>query len=66
MKTTEVVESLSTIQPDVLFQRIPAYFKIQSTEWEQIYTFKLNTFTVFGVDFQSQQNSSLIKWEWVY
>ena len=27
-KTTAVVESLSTIQPDVLFQRIPAYFKI--------------------------------------
>ena len=34
MKTTAVVESLSTIQPDVLFQRLPAYFKIQSTEWE--------------------------------
>ena len=28
MKTTAVVESLSTIQPDVLFQRLPAYFKI--------------------------------------
>ena len=27
MKTTVVVESLSTIQPDVLFQRLPAYFK---------------------------------------
>ena len=27
-KTTAVVESLSTIQPDVLFQRLPAYFKI--------------------------------------
>ena len=27
MKTTAVVESLSTIQPDVLFQRLPAYFK---------------------------------------
>ena len=26
-KTTVVVESLSTIQPDVLFQRLPAYFK---------------------------------------
>ena len=26
-KTTAVVESLSTIQPDVLFQRLPAYFK---------------------------------------
>ena len=25
---TVVVESLSTIQPDVLFQRLPAYFKI--------------------------------------
>ena len=34
MKTTAVVESLSTIQPDVLFQRLPAYFKIESTEWE--------------------------------
>ena len=34
MKTTAVVESLSTIQPDVLFQRLPAYFKMQSTEWE--------------------------------
>ena len=29
MKTTAVVESLSTIQPDVLFQRLSAYFKIQ-------------------------------------
>ena len=28
MKTTSVVESLSTIQPDVLFQRLPAYFKV--------------------------------------
>ena len=28
-KTTAVVESLSTIQPDVLFQRIPAYFNIK-------------------------------------
>ena len=28
MKTTAVVESLSTIQPVVLFQRLPAYFKI--------------------------------------
>ena len=27
MKTTAVVESLSTIQPDVLFQRLPDYFK---------------------------------------
>ena len=27
MKTTAVVESLSTIQPDVLFLRLPAYFK---------------------------------------
>ena len=27
MKTTAVVESLSTIQPDVLFQTLPAYFK---------------------------------------
>ena len=27
MKTTAVVESLSTIQPDVQFQRLPAYFK---------------------------------------
>ena len=26
-KTTVVVESLSKIQPDVLFQRLPAYFK---------------------------------------
>ena len=26
-KTTAVVESLSTIQPDVLFQRLPAYFQ---------------------------------------
>ena len=34
MKTTAIVESLSTIQPDVLFQRLPAYFKIQSTELE--------------------------------
>ena len=29
MKTTAVVESLSTIQPDVLFQRLPAYFKMK-------------------------------------
>ena len=27
MKPTAVVESLSTIQPDVLFQRLPAYFQ---------------------------------------
>ena len=33
-KTTVVVESLSTIQPDVLFQRLPAYFKIDPTELE--------------------------------
>ena len=31
-KTTVVVESLSTIQPDVLFQRLPAYFKINSCD----------------------------------
>ena len=34
MKMAAVVESLSTIQSDVLFQRLPAYFKIQPTEWE--------------------------------
>ena len=31
-KTTAVVESLSTTQPDVLLQRLPAYYKIQPTE----------------------------------
>ena len=45
MKTTAVVESLSTIQPDVLFQRLPAYFKIQSTEWE-IY---IKTIAILGI-----------------
>ena len=31
MKTTAVVESLSYYKTNVLFQRIPAYFKIYST-----------------------------------
>ena len=48
MKTTAVVESLSTIQPDVLFQRLPAYFKIQSTEWE-IYIIYMRVFVYTNV-----------------
>ena len=39
MKTTAVVESLSTIQPDVLFQRLPAYFKIIKDNCEFQYYF---------------------------
>ena len=35
MKTTAVVESLSTIQPDVQFQRLPTYFKIIKKHLEE-------------------------------
>ena len=39
MKTTAVVESLSKIQPDVLFQRLPAYFKIECSDLSDVDSF---------------------------
>ena len=67
MKTTAVVESLSTIQPDVLFQRLPAYFKMMILISSNMYGILQEKYYNIGnsvrylVQTQSQERSCGIK-----
>ena len=63
MKTTAVVESLSYFKTNVLFQRIPAYFKMVNLSCSSITSYKigqaqLKRFPVFySVIGHSERNS---------
>ena len=52
MRSTQVDESLSTTTTTVLFQWIPAYYKIYSTEWE-IYTKRSFEYAIWKLTVQS-------------
>ena len=60
-KTTAVVESLSTIQPDVLFQRLPAYFNnIFLSVW-QVSIWKTTIWTSPSRRYISEENLQIIQ-----